>query len=46
MKLDYGANNHVVANQLTKLDFIISGIQWVKDKDNSDEETTISKNDI
>ena len=45
-EIGLGANNHVVAKRATKADFIISGIQWVKDKDTSDEETTISKKDI
>ena len=42
-EIGLGANNHVVAKRATKADFIISGIQWVKENDNLDEEKTISK---
>ena len=45
-EIGLGANNHVVAKRATKADFIISGIQWVKENDNSEEEKTISKRDI
>ena len=45
-EIGLGANNHVVAKRATKADFIISGIQWVKENDNSEEEKTISKKDI
>ena len=45
-EIGLGANNHVVAKRATKADFIISGIQWVKENDNSNEEKTISKKDI
>ena len=45
-EIGLGANNHVIAKRATKADFIISGIQWVKENDNSNEEKTISKKDI
>ena len=45
-EIGLGANNHVVAKRATKADFIIAGIQWVKENDNSNEGKTISKKDI
>ena len=45
-EIGLGANTHLVAKRATKADFIISGIQWVKENDNSNEGKTISKKDI